>query len=70
MQEVSLIQVKTIGHIPRSVRSDLGEVVATEFRNTTYHGLLGYARLHIFPIAILKCSPRGGRKKHIVVIFF
>ena len=39
MQEVSLLQVKTIGHIPRSVRPVLAEVLATEFRNATYHGL-------------------------------
>ena len=67
MQEVSLLQVKTTGHIPRSVRPVLAEVLATEFRNATYYGLWGYARLHVLPKAVLRCPPRGGRKKYVVV---
>ena len=67
MQEVSLLQVKTTCHIPRSVRPVLAEVLATEFRNATYHGLWGYARLHMFPKAVLRCPPRRGRKKRVVV---
>ena len=67
MQEISLLPVKTVGHIPCSVRPAVAEALATEFRNATHHGLWGYARLHMFAKAVLRCPPRGGKKKRVIV---
>ena len=37
MDEVSSISVKTVGHIPRSVRPLLGHVLSTEFKHATFN---------------------------------
>ena len=67
MQEISLLPVKCIGLIPFSDRPAVAETLATEFRNATHHGLWSYARLHMFPKAVLRCPPRRGKKKRVIV---
>ena len=47
MKEISTLPVKTIGHIPQSLRPKLAEVLAVEFRNATYYGIWGFARLFV-----------------------
>ena len=67
MEEVSHLPTKTVNHIPRSVRPLLGKVLSVEFKHAIKNGIWGFARLHMFAKAVLRCPPRGGRKKRYVV---
>ena len=62
MIEISALPVKTIGHIPQSVRPKLAEVLAVEFRNAIYYGIWGFARLFMLAKAVLRCPQREERK--------
>ena len=70
MKEVSTLPVKTVGHTPRSVRTKLGEILATEFKNATHHGIWGFARLFMFAKAVLRCPPKGGKKNGMFLKLF
>ena len=67
MKEISLLPVKTVGHLPRSVRPLFAKIYAEELRHATHNGIWGFTRLHLFPNAVLRCPPHGGKKKRYVV---
>ena len=67
MEEISHLHVKSVGHIPRSVRPLLGNILSVELRHATKNGLWGFARLQMFAKAVLRCPPRGGKKKRYVI---
>ena len=67
MDEIISLPVTTVVHIPRSVRPELGKILAKELKHASKDGLWGFARLFLFPKAVLRCPPRGGRKKRVVV---
>ena len=67
MLEISCLPVRTIRHIPRSVRPLLSQVLGAELRHVTDDGIWGFARLQMFPKAVLRCPPRAGKKKRYVM---
>ena len=67
MNEIITLPVTTVVHIPRSVRPLLAQVLSSELSHACLHGIWGFARFHLFAKAVLRCSPRGGRKKRLVV---
>ena len=67
MSEIVTLSVTTVCHIPRSVRPLFAQVLAKELGHATLDGLWGFARLFMLPKAVLRCPPRGGKKKRHVV---
>ena len=67
MNEIITLPVTTVVHIPRSVRPLLAQVLSSELSHARLHGIWGFARFHLFAKAVLRCPPRGGRKKRLVV---
>ena len=67
MHEIFTLPVSTISHVPRKVRPLLGQVIITELQHARLDGLWGFTRLSLFPKAVLRPPPRGGRKKRYAV---
>ena len=67
MNEIISLTVTTVMHIPRSVCPELAEVFAAELKHASVDGLWGFARFFLFSKAVLRCPPRGGKKKRVIV---
>ena len=67
MHEIFTLPVSTISHVPRKVRPLLAQVITTELQHARLDGLWGFTRLSLFPKAVLRPPPRGGRKKRYAV---
>ncbi|XP_062510283.1 uncharacterized protein LOC134186046 [Corticium candelabrum] len=67
MNEIISLPVTTVMHIPHSARSELAEVFAAELKHASVDGLWGFARFFLFSKAVLRCPPRGGKKKQVIV---
>ena len=67
MEEIVLLPVGTVSHVPRATRPLLAEALTACFRDTRTAGLWAFARLVMFAKCVLRSPPRGGRKKRHVV---
>ena len=67
MDEIFTLPVSTISHVPHKVRPLLVQVITTELQHARLDGLWGFTRLFLFPKAVLRPPPRGGRKKRYAV---
>ena len=67
MEEIALLPVGTVAHVPRATRPLLAEVLTICLRDARTAGLWGFARLMMFAKGILRSPPRGGRQKRHVV---
>ena len=67
MNEIISLPVNTVMHIPRSVRPELAEGFAAELKHASEDGLWGLARFFLFSKAVLRCPPRGGKTKRVIV---
>ena len=67
MHEIFTLPVSTISHVPRKVRPLLAQVITTDLQHARLDGLWGFTHLSLFPKAVLRPPPRGGRKKWCAV---
>ena len=67
MNDIITLPVSTISHIPRKVRPLVAQVLTAELRHACRDGIWGFVRLSLFPKAVLRTPPRGGKKKRYVV---
>jgi len=67
MEEVVLLPVGTVVHVPRAARPLLSEALTGCLREARTGGLWGFVRLMLLAKAVLRSPPRGGRRKRHVV---
>ena len=67
MEEIVLLPVGTVAHVPRAARPLLAEALTACLRDARTSGLWGFARLMMFAKCALRSPPRGDRQKRHVV---
>jgi len=67
MEEIVLLPVGTVAHVPRAARPLLAQVLTGCLRDARSGGLWGFVRLMMVAKAVLRTPPRGGRRKRAVV---
>ena len=67
MEEIVLLPVGTVPHVPLAARPLLAEALTSCLRDARTSGLWGVARLMMFAKCVLRSPPRGGQQKRHVV---
>ena len=62
MNDIITLPVSTISHIPRKVRA---QVLTAELHHACQNGIWGFVCLSLFPKAVLRTPPRGGKKNNM-----
>ena len=63
MEEIAVLPVGTVAHVPCVARSLLSTVLGDCLRCARCEGIWGFVRLMLLAKATLRSPPRGGRKK-------